>query len=110
CEQIYTATRERERRLERMRMADISISFYDAEMRLQHVVRNEYGIDLLQPANDTGTIAIPLPFDSPVGEWLWDEKARLDRGEKKNINAVIEYCGSRIGSLVEHIDLELDED
>lgn len=109
CEAIWIATRERKARLERMRMADISIQLFDGEMRLQHVVRNEYGLELMQPSNETGTIDLPLPFDSPVGQWLFDEKGRLDRGERKNVNAVIEYCGSRIGALIETIDLELDE-
>lgn len=109
CEQIWRSTRERKRRMDQMRLADVSIRLYDGEMRLQHVVRNEYGIDLVQPSNDTGTIDLPIPFDSPAGQWVWDEKGRLDRGEKKNINIVVEYCGSRIGGLIDTIDLELDE-
>lgn len=109
CEQIWKATREQERRQERMRLADPKVMIFDSEMRLQHLIRDEYGLALVQPSNDTGTIDIPVPFDSPVGQWGWEEKARLDRGEGKNINVVVEYCGSRLGGLIETIDLDLDE-
>lgn len=109
CEQIWVATREQERRQERMRNADPVVELFDAEMRLQFLVRNEYGQDLVLPSNDTGTIELPVPFDSPVGEWGWEEKQRLDRGEGKNVNIIVEYCGSRIGGLIDTIDLDLDE-
>ncbi|MGW4090035.1 Gp37-like protein [Nocardia sp. NPDC004750] len=109
CEAIYRATQERKRRQERMRLADAEIMLFDGEMRLQHVVRNEYGYDLVVPSNETGTFDLPVPFDSPVGQWGWEEKERLDRGEKKNINFVLNWNGSRVGGLIEHIDLDLDE-
>lgn len=109
CEQIWVATREQERRQERMRQADPVVELFDAEMRLQHLVRNEYGQSLVLPSNDTGNIKLPVPFDSPAGQWLWEEKQRLDRGEGKNVNIIVSYCGSRIGGLIEHIDLDLDE-
>lgn len=109
CEQIWTATREHRRRQERMRLADVDIKLCDAEMRLQHLVRNEYSLNLSLPSNDTGSIDVPVPFDSAVGQWLWEEKERLDRGEGKNVNVIIEYCGSRIGGLIDTIDLDLDE-
>ena len=109
CEQIWVATREQERRQERMRQADPVVELFDAEMRLQHLVRNEYGQNLVLPSNDTGNIKLPVPFDSPAGQWLWEEKARLDRGEGKNVNIIVSYCGSRIGGLIENIDLDLDE-
>ncbi|MBF6363217.1 hypothetical protein IU447_24170 [Nocardia farcinica] len=109
CEAIWKATQERKRRQELMRLADAEIFLFDAEMRLQHVVRNEYGYDLMLPSNDTGTFDLPVPFDSPVGQWGWDEKGRLDRGEKKNINFVLEWNGSRIGGLIDDIDVDLDE-
>lgn len=109
CEQIWVATREQERRQERMRNADPVVELFDAEMRLQFLVRNEYGQNLVLPSNDTGTIELPVPFDSPVGEWGWEEKQRLDRGEGKNVNIIVEYCGSRIGGLIDTIDLDLDE-
>ncbi|RBO82064.1 Gp37-like protein [Nocardia puris] len=110
CEQIWQATRERARAQERMRQADVTVMLFDAEMRLQHLVRNEYGLDLVQPSNDTGTIELPLPFDSPAGQWLFEQRERINRGEGRNVNVVIEYCGSRIGALAEYVDLDLDED
>jgi hypothetical protein len=109
CEAIWVATREQERQQERMRQADPVVELFDAEMRLQHLVRNEYGQSLVLPSNDTGNIKLPVPFDSPAGQWLWEEKARLDRGEGKNVNIIVSYCGSRIGGLIENIDLDLDE-
>ena len=109
CEQIWLATREQERRQARMRNADPVVELFDAEMRLQFLVRNEYAQNLMLPSNDTGSIELPVPFDSPVGQWLWEEKERLDRGEGKNVNCIIEYCGSRIGGLIDTIDLDLDE-
>ncbi|MBF6133516.1 hypothetical protein IU501_10945 [Nocardia otitidiscaviarum] len=110
CEQIWAATRERERRQERMRAADVTVMLFDAEMRLQHLVRNEYGLDLVMPSNDTGTIELPLPFDSPAGQWLFEQRERINRGEGRNINIVIEYCGSRIGGLADWVDLDIDDD
>lgn len=110
CEQIWLATREQERRQERMRQADVKVMIFDAEMRLQHLVRNEYGLDLVQPSNDTGTIDLPIPFDSPAGQWLFEQRERINRGEGRNVNIVIEYCGSRIGGLADYVDLDLDED
>ncbi|WP_040815046.1 Gp37-like protein, partial [Nocardia concava] len=97
CRAIWTATREQARKQERMRLADPTMLFFDGEMRLQHLVRNEYGTSVAIPSNDTGTIDVTVPFDSPVGQWLWEEQERIDRGEGSNFNVVIEYCGSRIG-------------
>lgn len=108
CEAIWTATREQARKQERMRTADPVVELYDAEMRLQFVVKNEYSQTLELPSNDTGTIDLPVPFDSPAGQWLWEEQARIDRGEGRNVNVIIEYSGSRIGGLYDSLELDLD--
>lgn len=110
CEQIWQATRERARAQERMRQTDVTVMLFDAEMRLQHLVRNEYSLDLVLPSNDTGTIELPLPFDSPAGQWLFEQRERINRGEGRNVNIVIEYCGSRVGGLADYVDLDLDDD
>ncbi|MGW3545900.1 Gp37-like protein [Nocardia niigatensis] len=109
CRAIWTATREQARKQERMRLADPVMRFFDGEMRLQHLVRNEYGVSASVPSNDTGTIDITVPFDSPVGQWLWEEDERVERGEGRNFNVIIEYCGSRIGGLYDTLELDLDE-
>lgn len=108
CEAIWVATREQERRQLRMGAADPVVRLFDGEMRLQHLIRDEYSQALVLPSNDTGNISLPVPFDSPAGQWLFDEKQRLDAGEGKNVNIIVTHCGSKIGGLIDYIDLDLD--
>lgn len=86
------------------------VLLHDGEMRLQHVVEAEYSCraDLVEA--DTGQIELLHPFDHPTGQWLFDEYGRMLRGEKRNVNITIEYADSRIGGLLDHVELELDPD
>lgn len=93
-----------------VREAPPVVQLWDGEMRLQHVVESEYSVDAELVDGDTGPIEIKHPFDHPVGQWLWDEYGRLQRGEKRNVNITIEYAESRIAGLLDHCELELDEE
>ncbi|AHH22110.1 hypothetical protein NONO_c73540 [Nocardia nova SH22a] len=110
CESIWRATREHERRQLAMGAADPVVELFDAEMRLQFLIRDELSQGLVLPSNDTGTVDLAVPFDSPAGQWLWEEDARIQRGEGRNANIIIEYCGSRIGGMYDSLDLDLDEE
>ena len=109
CEAIWAATRFNEQRELNLRKVPPLVQLWDGEMRLQHVVQAEYSFGLELPENDTGYLELRHPFDHPVGEWLYDQKGRLDRGEKRNVNITVEYCGSRIGGLIDTIDLDLED-
>ncbi len=78
-------------------------------MRLQHLVQAEYAASFELIDGETGPFEITHPFDHPVGQWLYDEKGRLERGEKRNINVTVDYCGSCLGGLLEHVELVLDD-
>jgi len=109
CEQIWAHTRgERERELN-MRKIPPLVQLWDGEMLLQHVVGAEYSMNVDVPENDSGPIELRHPFDHPVGQWLWDEQGRIDRGEKRNVNITVRYCGSTVGGLLDSVDLEADE-
>lgn len=110
CEAIWAATRANEQAELNLRKVPPVVRLWDGEMRLQHLVQAEYACDVELIDGDTGPIELRHPFDHPVGQWIYDEMGRLARGEKRNINITIDYCGSRIGGLIETIDLELDAD
>lgn len=110
CRQIWAATRENERREQQLRTIPPLVRLWDGEMNLQHVVQAEYAGQGELVDGDTGAIEIRHPLDHPVGQWLWDEQDRLERGEKRNINITIDYCESRLSGLLEYVELETDED
>ncbi|MGN0125731.1 MAG: hypothetical protein ACI38R_21035 [Rhodococcus sp. (in: high G+C Gram-positive bacteria)] len=109
-EQGLAAILEHEDAERRIRQVPPDVCLYDGEMRLQHVVEAEYSGRVDLPEADTGQLEIKHPFDHPVGQWLWDEYGRMTRGEKRNVNITVEYADSRIGGLLEHVELELDEE
>ncbi|MGB3357590.1 MAG: phage tail protein [Rhodococcus qingshengii] len=106
CEAIWEATRAEERREQNQRQIPPVALLWDGEMRLQHLVQAEYGgtFDLIE--GDTGPGQLEHPLDHPVGEWLWDEWGRMQRGEKRNVNITVEYTGSRWGGLLEYVELD----
>ncbi len=110
CEQIWALTRAHRQAELNIRKVPPLIQLWDAEMRLQHIVAAEYSYSFELVDNDTGPFEIRHPFDHPAGEWLYDEKGRIERGEGRNINVTVEYCGSRFGGLLDHVELEAEED
>lgn len=109
CEQIWAATRANEQRELNLRKVPPLVQLWDGEMHLQHLVQAEYAASFELIDGDTGPFEIKHPFDHPCGQWLHDEFGRMQRGEKRNVNVTVDYCGSRLGGLLEHVDLELDE-
>lgn len=93
-----------------VREAPPVVRLWDGEMRLQHLVESEYSCNAELVDGDTGPIELRHPFDHPVGQWLFDEYGRLQRGEKRNVNLTIDYAESRIAGLMEYVELELDEE
>ena len=110
CRAIWNATQEHARKEQRLREIPPLVRLWDGEMRLQHVVQAEYSTQAELIDGDTGVFEIKHPFDHPVGQWLWDEHGRLERGEKRNVNITIDYCESRLSGLLEYVELEGDED
>ncbi|UGT65334.1 phage tail protein [Nocardia gipuzkoensis] len=110
CNAIWAATKANEQAELNLRKVPPVVCLWDGEMRLQHLVQAEYSCSFEIIDGDTGAYELRHPFDHPVGQWLWDEQGRLDRGEKRNINITVEYCGSRLGGLLEYVELEQDED
>lgn len=109
CEQIWAATRAAEQREQQIRRIPPVVRLWDGEMRLQHLVQAEYSASFDTIDGDTGPYEIRHPFDHPVGEWLYDEYGRMQRGEKRNINITVDYCGARLGGLLEYVELETDD-
>ncbi|WP_343466348.1 hypothetical protein AAI421_14435 [Rhodococcus aetherivorans] len=109
CAAIWAATQANARKEQQLRQVPPLVRLFDGEMRLQHVVQAEYAVSAELIDGDTGPIEIRHPFDHPVGQWLWDEQGRIQRGEKRNVNITIEYCESRIAGLLEYVELEFDE-
>lgn len=110
CRQIWQATQENARREQQLREVPPLVRLWDGEMRLQHIVQAEYSCTAELIDGDTGPFEIRHPFDHPVGQWLWDEHGRMQRGEKRNINITIDYTESRMAGLLEYVELELDSD
>lgn len=109
CEQIWEATRKAREAELNLREAPALLRLWDGEMRLHFVVRNEDSADFEIPENDSGPIEIRQPFDTACGQWLWQEHLRIQRGEKRNVNVTVDYCGSRPGGLLEYCELDCDE-
>ncbi|MDM7488705.1 hypothetical protein QT969_10420 [Rhodococcus sp. CSLK01-03] len=109
CEAIWAATKANAQAEKNLRKAPPVVRLWDGEMRLQHLVQSEYSatFDLIEA--DTGPGEIQIPFSHPVGQWLFDEYGRLERGEKRNVNITVDYCGSRWGGMMDHVELELDD-
>jgi hypothetical protein len=109
CEQIWEATRKARQAELNLREVPPLLRLWDGEMRLQFVVRNEDSADFDIPENDSGPFEIRQRFDTACGQWLWQEHLRIQRGEKRNVNITVDYCGSRPGGLLEYCELECDE-
>lgn len=109
CEAIWAATQANARKEQQLRRVPPLTRLWDGEMRLQHVVQAEYATSAELIDGDTGPIELRHPLDHPVGQWLFDEYGRMERGEKRNVNITIDYCESRIAGLLEYVELEPDE-
>lgn len=109
CEQIWALTLHHEKQEQLARTIDPLVRLWDGEMRLQHLVTSEYGVTAEINDTDSGVIEVKHPYDHPVGQWLYDEYGRLQRGEKRNVNITIDYAESRIAGLLESVELEADE-
>ncbi|TXG92616.1 hypothetical protein DW322_11315 [Rhodococcus rhodnii] len=105
CEAIWEATRQAWQREQNLRQVPPLMRLWDGDMRLQHVVACEYGVDATLVDGDTGPIQVDLPFDHPVGQWMWDTWGRIERGEKQNVIVTIDYTGARIDGLLADVTL-----
>ena len=110
CEAIWAATRAARKAELNLRKAPPVVRLWDGEMRLQFVVQAEYSASFELIDGDTGPFEIRHPFDHACGQWLFDEYGRIERGEKRNINVTVDYCGSCLGGLLEYVELESGDD
>lgn len=110
CNQIWEATRKARQAELNLREVPPLLRLWDGEMRLQFVVRNEDSFEGEVPENDSGPLEIRQRFDTAAGQWLWQEHQRIERGEKRNVNITIDYCGSCIGGLLEYCELDCDDE
>src|SRR5687767_8029029 len=109
CNAIWAATRAQRAAELNLRKVPPLLRLWDSEMHLQHVVGAEYAASFELIDGDTGPIEITHPLDHPAGRWLWDEQGRIDRDEGRNVNITVDYAGSRIGGMLDHVELELGE-
>lgn len=110
CAETWRFTRELRRVEDSLRGQHPLIRIWDAEWTLQHIVTVEYAASFSWISNDTGPGQIELPFDSPVAQWIYDESGRVARGEGRNCEITVDYCGARWPGLMDKFAVEQRED
>lgn len=110
CESGRTRIKALYREYDRIRSADELVRLWDGDYNLQHVLGNEYEASYLWISNDTGQGTIKVPFDSPQGQWIYDEYGRMQRGEKRNVHITVDDAGARWGGRLGNCIVEHGED
>lgn len=110
CESGRTRIKSLYREYDRIRSADELVRLWDGEMELHHVLGNEYEASYLWISNDTGQGTIKVPFDSPQGQWIYDQHGRMQRGEKRNVHITVDDAGARWGGRLGNCIVEHGED
>jgi hypothetical protein len=110
CEAIWQETLKQERAEIRLRLQPPQTDIYDGEWILQHILTDEYEAELSWIDNDSGPGSTVIPWESPVAQWIYDMQGRIDRGEKRNVHLISQYCGARWGGRLDSATVRTTED
>ncbi|WP_234551537.1 Gp37-like protein [Rhodococcus qingshengii] len=110
CNAIWAATTEQEREETQRRLEPPLLRLWDGDYKLQHVVACEYSANFEWINNDSGTGSTEIPFDSEAAMWIWDVKARMARGEKRNIHITVDKDGARWSGRMQDFSVQKRED
>lgn len=110
CEAIWEATRQEERREALRRAEPPWTRLWDGEGHWQGEVSAEYLGRFEWIDNDSGSGLLEIPFDHYTARWIWDEKGRMDRGEKRNVLVTVDKDGARWSGLMEDCSVEKRDD
>lgn len=111
CEAIWEATEKYERQRQMARTAEPETRVWDGEWDLHGWLDAAYLGDFEWVDNDTGAGVTEIPWDHYVAQWIWDEKGRLDRGEKRNVHITVDtQTGARWSGRLEDCTPEKRED
>lgn len=110
CEAIWQATLRHERDRDRLRNEPATVRVWDGEWALHYLMEVEYNAAFGFISNDSGTGTTDLPFDSKIGQWIYDMWGRMERGEKRNVHITVDYCGARWGGRLDDCTVESRED
>lgn len=108
--EVWNATREQKLAEERIRREQPVGRIWDAEWNLQHIMGSEYSAQFSWVSNDTGVGQTEFPFDSPVAQWIYDYKGRMDAGSGRTVGISVDYCGARWSGILDKFAVEQRED
>ena len=110
CEAIWAAT-EAQKRDERRRIREPAlVRIFDGDWNLQHLMQVEQAAEFDFVDNDSGPGVTELPLDTPVAQWIFQSKQRIDRGEKRNVHITVDKNGARWGGRLKDASPEETED
>lgn len=109
CAAILAATDQRDAELRAERLKNPLIRLWDGQWNLVHVVRSETSQEWEDVDNDSAPGTLVIPAGRPEAVWLWDLKARHDRGEKILCYVTVDHCGRRWSGHLKEPEFETDE-
>ena len=110
CNAIWEATVAQEKRETLCRLEPPLVRLWDGEWHWQGEVAAEYMGNFEWKDNDTGSGVIEIPFDHYTARWIWDEKGRMARGEKRNVHITVDKNGARWSGRLEDVTVDNRED
>ena len=110
CDAIWEATKQQKIAEDRIRRAQPVGRIWDAEWNCQHVMGSEYSAQFTWISNDTGPGQTEFPFDSPIAQWIYDYKSRMDSGSGRTVGITVDYCGARWSGILDKFAVEQRED
>lgn len=111
CEAIWQATLDADRADDHERRSQPLVRLWDGFWRLAGIVASEYRAEFTWVDNDTGTALLELPLDDPLSAWVWQTRARLERGEGRNIHVTCDKApGTRWSGHLHDHSVERRED
>jgi hypothetical protein len=110
CEAIWQATQEHERQETLRRLEPPLVRLWDGEGNWQGEVAAEYAARFEWIDNDAGPGLLEIPFTHYTARWIWDEKGRMDRGEKRTVVVTVDKDGAQWSGMLEDVSVEKRED
>lgn len=110
CNLIWAATTAREEAEARSRLEPPKVRIWSGDWNLAGVLNTEYTAEFTWLDNDAGTGLIEIPLWDPLAKWIWQVKARVDGGERRNVFITVDKDGARWSGVLFDQTVEKRED